>query len=162
MSPYYSVSLLPCFWSFMDVSVPWRFSCDVAICGCTVVCYFLFSVHMAYALISSFLFFSPCFKGKVTITAKPGTKLEIPDKVVIADKVIYAADCLKNLVHRFKKKIGSWCIAIWLYILYLLPGYKWPWGYLRGLILWNWCIVLPFLTLKEIFVSICFLCAIFF
>ncbi|CDP01691.1 unnamed protein product [Coffea canephora] len=27
-------------------------------------------------------------KGKVTITAKPGTKLEIPDRAVIADKVI--------------------------------------------------------------------------
>ena len=82
---------------------------------------------MAYALISSFLFFSPCIKGKVTITAKLGTKLEIPDEVVIADKVIYTADCLKNLVHRFKKKkFGTRCIAIWLYILYLLPGYKWP------------------------------------
>lgn len=70
----------------------------------SVVCYFLFSVHIAHALISYFLiFFSPCIKGKVTITAKPGTKLEIPDRAVIADKVIYAADCLKNLVHRFKK-----------------------------------------------------------
>lgn len=43
----------------------------------------------------------------MTITAKPGTKLEIPDKAVIADKVI-------SLLTDYISKLNSYWIAIWL------------------------------------------------
>lgn len=81
----------------------------------------LFSYYRAVksSNVVSHIFYS--MKGKVTITAKSGVKLEIPDNAVIANKVKTQI----NLHHHMLQIMLIFVAVLYVLIVLFCAGYQW-------------------------------------